>query len=489
MKVLLAGYNVDADILKELKEKAAWDKDNITPETLSASYARISRDPRDISELRKDAGNAVAKARKSNEAIIFGLGHASVAEHAVFNFDIIGLSRLAVEEVQAFRIASFTEKSQRYITLEDDYIIPLDIKGTPMESDYKEIIKLQNEAYHALFAKLKSYLFEKYSDVIETKRGMSTVEGWAKEDARYVVSMATESQFGMTVNARSLENMLRKFRASKLSEVRTLAEDIYTLVKDFAPSIVKYTAPTDYDTEMVKALRDKSLASLGKRFRQKNESNSDVTKLLSHTESADNTLVASILYGFGDESFEVCKSLAEDLSLSEKEDLIRASQLHREFYDSTIRAYENIDFTFELTVSSSNFAQLKRHRIKTQLLKDYDTELGVTLPPNIKAVGMENEFFSVIEKTEKFYDKFREEFPHLKNYILTNAHRRKVLLKLNARELYHFVNLRDDDHAQWDIRVTAHKMKQLAEQVAPLTTMMLCSKSDFHTHKEKIFSR
>ena len=39
MKVLLSGYNFDADIIKELKEKAGWEKDNVTPETLSAAYA------------------------------------------------------------------------------------------------------------------------------------------------------------------------------------------------------------------------------------------------------------------------------------------------------------------------------------------------------------------------------------------------------------------------------------------------------------------
>ncbi len=110
MKVLLSGYNFDADIINELKKKAGWEKDNVTPETLSAAYARISRDPRDIEELRKEAREEVDKSRKSNEAIIFGLGHSSVAEHAYFNFDIIGLSRLAVEQVQKFRMASFTEK-------------------------------------------------------------------------------------------------------------------------------------------------------------------------------------------------------------------------------------------------------------------------------------------------------------------------------------------------------------------------------------------
>ena len=89
MKIFLAGYNVDSHILDEMKIKSGWKDNNVTPETLSASYARISRDPRDIDQLRDEACREVDRARKSNESIIFGMGHASVAEHAVFNFDII----------------------------------------------------------------------------------------------------------------------------------------------------------------------------------------------------------------------------------------------------------------------------------------------------------------------------------------------------------------------------------------------------------------
>ena len=44
----------------------------------------------------------VDRARRSNETIIFKMGHNSVAEHAVFNFDVIGLSRLAIEELERF---------------------------------------------------------------------------------------------------------------------------------------------------------------------------------------------------------------------------------------------------------------------------------------------------------------------------------------------------------------------------------------------------
>ncbi|MEA3421209.1 MAG: thymidylate synthase (FAD), partial [Acidobacteriota bacterium] len=79
MKVILSGYNVDSTVIEELK-KTSPPRDDITPETLSASYARISRDPRSVDELRAVARAEVQRARRSNRTIIFKMGHHSVAE-------------------------------------------------------------------------------------------------------------------------------------------------------------------------------------------------------------------------------------------------------------------------------------------------------------------------------------------------------------------------------------------------------------------------
>ena len=134
MEVRLAGYNLDSDTINSLENKANLP---LTPETISAAYARISRDPRPVTELRKVAREEVESARKSNQAIIFKMGHHSVAEHAVFNFDIMGVSRLAIEEIEKFRLCSFTEKSQRYITLQGDYLVPNELKDESLITDFK----------------------------------------------------------------------------------------------------------------------------------------------------------------------------------------------------------------------------------------------------------------------------------------------------------------------------------------------------------------
>ena len=148
-------------------------------------------------------------------------------------------------------------------------------------------------------------------------------------------------------------------------------------------------------------------------------------------------------------------------------------------YDLPLREFENADFSFEVTVSATCFAQLKRHRMATMTCQDYDSSLGVTIPASVRAIGMEGRFMDVISRTEEVYNRIRKISPHVAPYILTNAHRKRVALKVNAREMYHISRLREDMHAQWDIRETAERMVKLGKMVMPLTLILTAGKDAF----------
>lgn len=145
--------------------------------------------------MRRSAREEVADARKSNKAIIFGLGHSSVAEHAVFNLDILGVSRLAVEFIESHRLVSYTEKSQRYIRLDGDYVLPPELQGTSLEATFHELVSEQNETYRQLYPLLEDYFFERFSGDGEPKP-RSSARGAAGEDARYVLSWRLRHRSG-----------------------------------------------------------------------------------------------------------------------------------------------------------------------------------------------------------------------------------------------------------------------------------------------------
>ncbi|MDD5085970.1 MAG: FAD-dependent thymidylate synthase, partial [Candidatus Omnitrophica bacterium] len=74
-------------------------------------------------------------------------------------------------------------------------------------------------------------------------------------------------------------------------------------------------------------------------------------------------------------------------------------------------------------------------------------------------------------------------------YVLTNSHRRRVLLRVNARELYHISRLREDPTAQWDIQKQSKLMSGLAKRVMPMTFMFIGGKDQYPRIYREIFKR
>ncbi|MBN2408747.1 MAG: FAD-dependent thymidylate synthase [Candidatus Aminicenantes bacterium] len=495
MKVVLAGYNVDKEVIDDLKRHSP-PRNDVTPETLSAAYARISRDPRPADELRAVARREVERARRSNRTIIFKMGHHSVAEHAVFNFDIIGVSRLALEEIERFRLCSYTEKSQRYILLGDDFVIPEEVRKERLQRVFMKTIRAQNALYHSLYARLKPHLFIKYKDLAQESRNHPVLEGWAKEDARYVVSLATEGQVGLTINARNLELLLRRFAARKSAELRELNQRIYRLAKEVAPSIILFTEASDFDARTYGELEDAAATLLERtRGRPKRESRAvrkdeESVSLADATPGGDDRILAAILHTSGSTPYEQGLRRVRWMTPAEKRDLIKTAIRRQEFYDFPLREFEYADLTFSLIVSASCFAQLKRHRMATLTCQRYDPSLGVTVPPAVGEVGALPEFRRMAAQTEETHARLQKKIgPEAAAYVLMNAHRRRVLFKVNVRELYHISRLREDPTAQWEIREVAGRMSALARKEMPFSGLLLGGKEQYPSLYRKVFGK
>ena len=524
MRIVLAGHNVDVEVLRQLKTQIlepvaeGWEEsrldqmseaelrtqaaelqrrsadflgqDNLTPEPISAAYARISRDPRPLDELRAVARVEVEKARKSNQNIIFGYGHSSVAEHASFNIDVMGVSRYAVEEIQKFRLLAYTEKSQRYILLEDDFVIPQEIEEAGLRESFVAAIKSQNACYHRLYEKLRPWVFDRHPDLAASKKNHKTLEGWAKEDARYIVSFATESQIGMTLNARSIEHVISRCASHPLAEIREYGRRLFEAIGGVAPSLVKYTDPTPYNMRARAELKEAGAEA----FERLGEippaaplgAERDVA-LIDATPEADALIAGALLHSSSLRSMGECLAAARRMTEEERSRFIASTFRHMKGHDPVLREFENVRCVFEITLSAACYGQLKRHRMSTLNAQSYDPGLGVTVPPAVAEAGAEADFRAAVEQTDAAYAAIAERAPMAAPYVLTNAHRRRVLFAANARELCHVSRLREDPHAQWDIRDKAGQMLRLAKRVMPATLQMAVGKHLFSETRSRLF--
>lgn len=142
------------------------------------------------------------------------MGHESPMEHASFTFAIEGVSRALLAQITRHRIASYSVRSQRYVSENKaNFVIPESISTPEAKALYLTSIDNARKAYDQL-----------------KKLGVE------KEDARMVLPNATETQMMMTMNARSLINFFNLRccnRAQK--EIRDLADEMLKLCREVAP--------------------------------------------------------------------------------------------------------------------------------------------------------------------------------------------------------------------------------------------------------------
>ena len=456
MEVILAGFNVDRETIEVLAGRPPAASAPLTPETLSAAYARISRDPRPVNVLRATAREDVARARRSNQRIIFEFGHHSVAEHAVFNFDLIGLSRLVVEALQSHRLASFTEKSQRYIRLHEDFIVPVEVQTLGLEGEFRAYVKR---------------CFERYARAAAALEAAGLDAKPAGEDARYLLPLATAAQMGMTVNARTLEYMVRTLAAHPLEEARELARRLYEAAAQVAPSLLLFVDPGPYHRERPDAIL-RAVQAFGP-DRGKPAPSDPAVRLLHATPDGDERVLAAVWTGISGIPSDEALARVKTLNPRQRIVLFQAATHAITVHDAPPREFEHATLTFELVISAAAFGQLKRHRLASLTAGPYDLALGCTWPPSFAQAGLEQTAHEAEQDARHVLESL---IGPVAEYARLNAHRRRVVLTLNLREMYHVSRLREDSHAQWDIRALVRAMSEAAKQAFPVCAALLGGK-------------
>ena len=301
-----------------------------------------------------------------------------------------------------------------------------------------------------------------------------------------MTSLATEGQLGMTANARNLEHMIRRLSAHPLGEVRELATRLAELTRQVAPSLIRHLDSAQ-STQPSEDLRQLALRILDPQSTRTLPGSTGAVQLVDYTPRGDALVAAALLHGVSDAPWTACHDRVEELAPEEQGEVIRAALRPLGVHDAPPRAFELASLRFDLVISASCFAQLKRHRMATLLPQPYDPLLGVTVPDAVSEVGLTQEFQRVMAESAALFEEVSPRAPEAAAYVLTQAHRRRVLVQMNGRELYHFSRLRQDHHAQWDIRRVAERMIQTARQVLPQTLLLASGKDAFARRRAEVF--
>ncbi|MBO4569493.1 MAG: FAD-dependent thymidylate synthase [Candidatus Methanomethylophilaceae archaeon] len=198
MKVVLLAYTQGADAICAAAGKSCYSE-------------------KPSSEIREDVDSEKTLSK------IVGMGHLSVVEHAVFTFSVEGVSRALTHQLVRHRIASFSQQSQRYVSLKDPtYVVPPTVKGDPeAERRFEETMDAIWKAYRDLEAM-----------------------GIPAEDARYLLPNGCTTNITVTMNARELLHLFSLRCCSRAQwEIREMAERMLELCQEVSPAIFKDAGP------------------------------------------------------------------------------------------------------------------------------------------------------------------------------------------------------------------------------------------------------
>ncbi|NMA08101.1 MAG: FAD-dependent thymidylate synthase [Clostridiales bacterium] len=211
------------------------------PERVVAAAAKTCYAQKGLDTLWESLEDAEETARFVG--MLEEIGHESPVEHASFTFAIEGVSRSLLAQLTRHRIASYSVRSQRYVSEKRfGYVTPPSIAEDPEAmAIYEEAMAADQAAYEkltALLAKKALPEFEAYPDAKTRARKK------AQEDARFVLPNACQTQLVVTMNARSLYNFFRHRCCNRAQwEIRALADEMLREVKKVAPRLFAHCGP------------------------------------------------------------------------------------------------------------------------------------------------------------------------------------------------------------------------------------------------------
>lgn len=194
---------------------------NAEPEKIAALAAKLCYSGADLADLQEKVTND-----EQTDFIkkLIGMGHFSVFEHVSFTFGVEGVSRALTHQLVRHRLASYSQKSQRYVKAGENF--PFIMPHTVAENS--EAQEIFNETINQI-----SKAYNKLLDL-----------GMPAEDARYLLPNACETKIIVTMNARELLHFFALRSCNRAQwEIRELSDKMLVLCYHVAPSIFENAGP------------------------------------------------------------------------------------------------------------------------------------------------------------------------------------------------------------------------------------------------------
>ena len=442
------------------------------------------------------------------DRVLLEYGDDSVAELGEAQIAIEWISNIAAKKLEDRRIGlSYLEKSSRYVALDQKirgkykYYREDLIMSSKFSDKYIQACDHAFDLYSKNISSMLKYLEELgpiekfYFFDSTTKRDVSyhnlkdskdiesanriyrlTIKAKSLDILRGILPASTLTNIGITGNGRAFEYLLSRMFSSGLIELRNLGNHLHGELDKIIPSFVRRANDEKYGKvlqEYFKNTRNAIIKLTESHLKniQPNR-NPETIQLLEFPDNfeAEVKVAAAILYEFArGQSLESIIKYVRSLKKNERINIIRmytkfrSNRRHRPG-----RAFEMVDYTFELLTNFGMFRDLHRHRLVTIERQLLSTKHGYDIPQEIVDLGISNEFKDCMYECNEVYEILSNQMPEQAQYVVNFAFRYPYFLKINLREACHMIELRTLPQGHADYRSVCQRLFKYIEEKNPI---------------------
>ena len=441
------------------------------------------------------------------ERVLLEYGDDSVAELGEAQVAIEWISNIAAKNIEDHRIGlSYLEKSSRYVAFDQKindhykYCREDNIMQSPFADQYIQACNYAFDVYSKNIQSMHKFISETepidrflffdfmskqetaYSSLknqkdIESAQRIynSTIRSKTLDVLRGLLPASTLTNLGITGNGRAFEYLLSTMFASSLNEMKTLANQLHSELNLVIPAFIR-RANNKYGQELQAYLTDtkSNINELAHHYIKnvKTVKNPPTVKLLNYEDNcqAEVKVVSAILYEQANgQSLEKIIQYIKSLPCTDRNKIIQTyTKLRTNRRHRPGRAFEMVEYTFDMFTNFGIFRDLHRHRILTMERQLLSTRHGDETPPEIISLGIVKDFKDCMYKCKEVYEMISKKYPTEAQYVVNFAYKYPYFIKLNLREACHMIELRTIPQGHPDYRKVCQKMYKQIKHVHPM---------------------
>lgn len=451
--------------------------------TVAAAMARLSRRGDDMRiTLLDEFAHSLGKDEKLLQRVITAYGDDSVQQLTGVHLVVERGSNLLTKKLEWGRLAAYLEQSTRYIYFDEKdqngkyrYYTP-DYLPETLRNQYDKHMDAIFDLYSEMVHKLKDHLTANTSVPKDEQDAAwrSAIKAQACDAVRPTLPVATTSTTGIYASGQALESLIMHLLSDPLPEARETGKVMLAEARKVAPAFLERADNPERGgaTIAYRANTHQKMADLA--TEHLSETHGDITESVRLSEvwpRNELDIVPDMLYSYSSLPLKMLQETVAQWTYEKKVSVFEAymgERLNRRHRPG--RALEKIHYSWDLVCDYGIFRDLQRHRMVDDLeWQALTPRYGYEVPALIEEAGLTEQFETCFDLSLKLYSLLQEGgFALEAQYATLLGHRMRWKITYNAREAFHFHELRTSPQGHPGYRKLVQEMHQKVAEVHPM---------------------